>query len=176
VIKLKVLSREDAEQIRLWRNEYLDTLRTPFPLTKEQQSDWYNNVICNRQANARWFGIWRHLPATDTHMEVDDFIGYTGIENISWGNRQGEVSMLIGTEFQGNGYSTETYKLILNYAFNELNLDFVNGEVYCSNEKMVAIDIKTVEKNGGEYVRLPKRKYLNGKYYDSLYVLFPRPA
>ena len=124
MIEWKELSSEDAEQIRLWRNQCLDTLRTPYPLTKEQQEDWYINTVCDRKANARWFGVY-----------FDDIlVGYTGIENISWENRIGEISLLISPSNQECGYGWEAADKILQYAFNSLNLNCVFGECYESNE------------------------------------------
>ena len=165
MIELKVLSKDDAEQIRLWRNECLDTLRTPYPLTKEQQEDWYINTVCDRKANARWFGLW----------SLNELVGYTGIENISWENRIGEISLLISPSNQECGYGWEAADKILQYAFNSLNLNCVFGECYESNENAVRFWRKITEQRKGYKTALPCRKYINGKYASSLYFSIERP-
>ena len=170
MIELKLLSKEGAEQIRIWRNQRLDTLRTPYPLTKEQQEDWYTNTVCNRQANARWFGIHK------TDSSVDNLIGYTGIENISWENRIGEISLLISPSNQECGYGWEAADKILQYAFNSLNLNCVFGECYESNENAVRFWRKITEQREGYTTALPCRKYINGKYASSLYFSIEKPV
>jgi len=164
MIKLKVLSKDDAEQIRLWRNECLDTLRTPYPLTKEQQTDWYDNTVCDRQSNARWFGVWAW----------PRFVGYTGIENISFENRTGEISLLIDPSQQHKGYGKQAAELILDYAFNSLNLNCVYGECYNSNPA-VKFWTAITEQRDGYTTTLPCRKYVNGEYVSSLYFSIERP-
>lgn len=161
MINLKVLSSQDAEQIRLWRNQCLDTLRTPYPLTAEQQADWYKNVVCNRQANARWFGVWQD-------DECKAFRGYTGIENISWENRIGEISLLIGPKYHGNGYGKQAATEVLRYAFEELNLHTVYGECYLNNPAVGFWKKLTAEYDGYNTI-LPCRKYSKGIYHSSLY-------
>ena len=170
MIEWKELSSEDAEQIRLWRNQCLDTLRTPYPLTKEQQEDWYINTVCDRKANARWFGIHK------TDNNVDNLIGYTGIENISFENRIGEISLLINPALQRKGYGEQAAALILKYAFEELNLNSVYGECYYSNAKAEQFWLKIIDQYEGFKTYLPSRKYIRGSYWCSLYFSIEKPV
>jgi len=55
-MKLRVLSREDLEAYRDWRHKTMETLRTPILLTKEMQDEFYSTIICNRNANHRYWG------------------------------------------------------------------------------------------------------------------------
>ena len=158
MITFDVMTADDAEKIRRWRNQSLETLRTPFPLTIEQQQEWYNAVVCDRNANARWYSI----------ILDKSLIGYTGIENISWYNRNGEISLLISPELQGNGYGTEAAEKILEIGFNQLNLNCIYGECYLSNPSIKFWE-KLVDKYEGEMTVLPARKYIDGDYVSSLY-------
>lgn len=173
MINLKVLSSQDAEQIRLWRNQCLDTLRTPYPLTAEQQADWYKNTVCNRSANARWFGVWEHRDYGGTLTEGDYLRGYTGIENISFENRIGEISLLIDPEYHRKGYGRQAVSEVLRYAFEELNLHTVYGECYMSNPAVDFWKKLTAEYDGYTTV-LPCRKYSKGVYHSSLYFSIER--
>jgi diamine N-acetyltransferase len=157
-MNLRALELEDMEYIRQWRNQCLDTLRTPFPLTKEQQEDWYRNEICNRQSRSRFWGIEQN----------GGLIGYGGIENIQWENSIGEISLLINPKYQGQGYGKAAAVEIIKQAFNRLNLHTVFGEVYVTNPAM-GFWVTITEAYKGYKTLLPNRKYLDGKHWDSLY-------
>ena len=57
-MEFKVLSLDDCLQVAEWRNECLYALRTPYMLTEEMQEEFYKNTVCNRDARARYWGIW----------------------------------------------------------------------------------------------------------------------
>jgi RimJ/RimL family protein N-acetyltransferase len=155
---MRTLNIEDVERIRKWRNHEPETLRTPYMLTKEMQKEWYLNTICKRESRTRYFAFY-----WDGELR-----GYGGIENILWEVRTGEISILIAKQYQGMGYGKEAIIKILDYGFNNLNLNFIWGECYyCSKAvgfwKHILSPYKPIETN------LPNRKYWNGKYYDSYY-------
>ena len=159
-MKLKALSLLDVEHIRRWRNEQIEMLRTSFPLTKEMQDDFYHNVVNNRNANARYWGV----------REKDILIGMAGIENIQWENRLGEISLLLIPGGMRK-YGTKALKLLLHEGFMNMNMDNIYTEVYtCNLHLPFWMDIT------GEYntcfVRLPNRKYYNGEYWPSYYINF----
>jgi RimJ/RimL family protein N-acetyltransferase len=163
---LRVLSIEDMEPIRQWRNQCLSTLRTPFPLTKEQQEQWYRDEICNRASRSRFWGV------TLRGMNGTDILhGYGGIENIQWENRIGEISLLIDPEEQGHGVGYTHAREIISRAFNELNLQTVYAECYENNR---AISFWNKVFYGKYKTILPNRKYFDGAYYDSVYYSWSR--
>jgi RimJ/RimL family protein N-acetyltransferase len=149
------------EPIRKWRNESLGALRTSFPLTKEQQEDWYRNEICNRNSRTRFWAIEEEVP-----IPYQGLCGYGGIENIQWENRIGEISLLVAPEARGHRIGIVYSEEILKQAFDFLNLNTVYAECFMSNPAIKFWD-KVFE--GGYNTILPKRKYWNGEYYDSMY-------
>ena len=159
---LRALELADMEQIRKWRNACLDTLRTPFELTKEQQEEWYTSEICNRTSRSRFWGI------TDKYGSL---IGYGGIENIQWENSIGEISLMINPKMHRKGNGTLAAKAILNKAFSSLNLHTVYAECYTNNP---ATTFWANVFSKGYRTILPNRKYCNGKYYDSIYFSLDR--
>ncbi len=171
-MKLKALSLTDLEQVRLWRNENLSALRTPFLLTAEQQEAFYLNTICNRQANSQYWGIWgdtQILYADDRPIDgAKELIGMCGLENIQWENRLAEISMILNPDYRGKGYGGKAVALLLDQGFNYLNLENIYGECYFCNP---AVEFwKTICKRyGAKCCNIPNRKYWNGQYYDSLY-------
>lgn len=162
---LRALTLEDMEPIRKWRNASLDTLRTPFELTKEMQEDWYYEQICNRTSRSRFWAI-----EDSNHL----LIGYGGIENIQWENSIGEISLLIAPDARGFGYGLTSAYAIIDKAFNNLHLHTVYAEVYSSNP---AKDFWDNIFSGPNCYRtiLPNRKYLGGRYHDGIYYSWSRP-
>ena len=159
---LRVLSIEDMEPIRQWRNQCLSTLRTPFPLTKEQQEQWYRDEICNRSSRSRFWGI----------EEKGQLVGYGGIENIQWEHRIGEISLLINPAEHGRGYGMKAAQEIITQAFNSLNIHTVFAECYENNLARTFWD--KVFANGYRTL-LPNRKYDRAVYVNSLYYSMSQP-
>lgn len=179
-MKLKELSLNDLEQVRQWRNSQIEMLRTPFLLTKEQQEEFYHNVICNRQANARYWAILaddnqimdRTFNGIRIPIENTKLLGMYGIENIQWENRLGEISLIMNPEYQDR--AKEALSMLLHEGFNNLNLENIYTEVYdCSPYQQFWIDTY-IQHCGTQIpmITLPNRKYYNGKYYNSLYINF----
>jgi len=162
---LKPLCLDDMELIRDWRNGIPETLRTPYMLTEEMQEDYYRDVICDRNSNTRY---WAFCLKGECMV-----MGYGGIENIRWENRQGEISILIAPDYRGKGYGAEGVELILNQAFMYMNLDRIYGECFHSS---VAVEfwIKMVAEYRGFQTSLPDRKYFNGTYWSSFYFMFSK--
>jgi RimJ/RimL family protein N-acetyltransferase len=171
-MELRVLSMADCEQIRLWRNEQLEILRTPFLLTEEMQEDFYINVVCDRNARARYWGVWNtYKTALD---EYEEFIGMVGLENISLENRNAEISLLLAPD-KWDKFGP-AFLMVLEKGFFELNLENLYAEVYACNShisqwKEVNDERIKIKK---EITILTGRKYWRGKYYDSIYLNFNR--
>jgi RimJ/RimL family protein N-acetyltransferase len=177
---LNPLSPSDCERVRLWRNKSLAMLRTPFLLTEEMQADFYKNVVCNRNANARYWGIWDKatvIKPREAWSSFDDkkhttagvaLIGMCGLENISWENRNAEISIIIDPDQQRKGYGAQAVALLLDQGFNYLNLENIFGECYTCNPA-VEFWYRICKEYDVEKIYLPQRKYWQGKYYSSLY-------
>jgi len=163
---IRCLSLDDMEPIRRWRNASLDTLRTPFPLTREQQEQWYRDEICNRNSRSRFWAIDEDLR--------EHLVGYGGIENIQWENRVGEISLLIDPAKRGHGFGQTAAHEIIREAFDNLNLKTIYGECYFNNP---AIEFwrQVYRTYNGNEATLHNRKYVDGRYFDSMYFTMSRP-
>ena len=172
-MRLDALTAADMEQIRVWRHEVPETLRTPYMLTAEMQADYYRDVICDRRGTTRYWALTAMAKGVgDSEWSPSHLVGYGGIENISWENRNGEISLLLRPECRGKGYGREAVGLFLEQAFEHMNLECVYGECYMCGpwefwEKMVV---------GYRHpaALLPDRKYYQGAYYGSYYFTFDR--
>ncbi|MFH1761121.1 MAG: GNAT family N-acetyltransferase [bacterium] len=158
-MKLKELNGENVEQVRQWRNQCLETLRTPFLLTKDMQQRFYEEDVCNRNSRNRWWGI---------HVN-NGFIGQMGLINIELENRRAEISIMINPEYQYKGYGTKAVELLLEQGFMHMNLENIWGEVYTCNINGMVFWERLVKKYNGNDAFLKNTKYYNGRYWNSLW-------
>lgn len=165
---LRPLELSDLEQVRQWRFDITETLRTSYFLTRKMQEEYYEEVISNRYGNTRYWGFW----LDGNSLYYKDLTGMGGIENIEWENSRGELSVLINPAYRGQGHGRECVDIILNQAFNFLNLNIVWGECFeCANYRFWE---KIIEERKAYSVWLPARKYWNGQYWKSLYFTFEK--
>lgn len=99
-------------------------------------------------------------------LAEDTVIGFVVLFNIKWSNQSAEMAIGIGDKsYHGKGYGQDALKLILNYAFNELNLHRVSLTVMDYNTPA----IKAYERVGfvqeGIHRQAVQRQ---GKRYDLL--------
>lgn len=156
---IKSPNKDEVEKVRLWRNQTEGVLRTPFLLTYEMQQDFYNDVICDRKSNCRFYSVYKE----------NFFLSFIGIVNISFENRIGEISIFTSPQYQNIGYGKELVKLLFDLGFNNLNLDNIYGECYCCNAQGIKFWEKIIEKYKGYKTMLPNRKYYKGLYFNSMY-------
>ncbi len=172
-MKLRVLDREDCEQVRLWRNEDLVSWRTPYYLTKEMQEGFYENVVCNRNSPHRYWGmVLDSEDGTGTFQSPlirRPLIGSGGITNIQWENSIGEITLTIDPEMAGKGYGKKAVDLLLGQAFNFMGLKTVFGECYESNEAGCSFWKKIVTRYKSYSTILPNRKFWKNNFHNSFY-------
>jgi RimJ/RimL family protein N-acetyltransferase len=97
-------------------------------------------------------------------LEDDRFIGFINIHRIEWNNASGWLGMGIGDrDYWDRGYGSDALNLILNYAFNELNLYRLGLTVFEYNERA-----KHVYEKAGFVEEGVQRAALNrdGRRYD----------
>lgn len=158
-------SLERLQEARDWRNSVPETLRTPFLLTKEMQQGFYQNVICNRSSNLRFWAV----------EDDGGFVGLVGLTNIEWENRLAEISIILHPGERRHGLGTKVIHELLRKGFEELNLENIYAEYYLVNPAKFFWQ-KIIERYGAYATKLPNRKYWAGKYHDSIYLSIGREA
>ena len=158
-MKLKALERWHVEAVREWRNEDLSFLRTPYRLTTDMQQDFYDEVVCNRDSKHRYFAI----------VDGGLFIGMGGLTNIDYVNGNAEVSLIINPKDRHMGYGKRAFALLHEEAIFNLRLDNVWGVVY--NTGNVEFWHSVIDDYEGYRVKLPRRKFYNGEYYDAMWFM-----
>ena len=152
---------EDAELYVKWMNDFdvTDfTGRTSQIMDIEGEKEYLSSA--SKKTNNFSFAIVK--------QENDRLIGSAGLEKIDYINRVATLGIMIGEqENREKGYGTETINLWLDFGFNYLNLNNINLYVMEFNPRAIACYKKCGFKEMG---RRRKTVFLNGKYYDKLYM------
>lgn len=159
-IYLSPVNIEDAEKYVEWFCDFsmADGIGQSSKLVSvESEREWIQNSLKN---NEYVFGI--------VDLKNDQLIGNCGIHDINAKDRTAIVGIFIGEEEnRSNGYGTETLGLLLDYGFNYLNLNNIMLSVMSFNERAIGCYKKVGFKEIG---RRRQCYFLNGKYYDEIYM------
>ncbi|HEU5114552.1 MAG TPA: GNAT family protein [Candidatus Paceibacterota bacterium] len=91
-------------------------------------------------------------------------IGVMGMHRIDWINGTATTGAFIGEKsLWGKGYGSDAKMVLLNYAFNTLNLRKICSRVYDFNGRSLAYSKKCGYREEG---RLRKHVFRDGNYYD----------
>jgi RimJ/RimL family protein N-acetyltransferase len=160
-IKLGPIKREYIESFLKWFNdpEIIQYLVPYRPMTRMAEEEWLENL--NNREDSIHLSI---LIPNENGSET--LIGNCGIHKIDWKNRVAEVGIVIGEkEYQNKGYGTEAMEILLDYAFNTVNLNRIELYTYTFNERA----LKSYKKVGFiEEGRKREFFYSKGKYHDSI--------
>lgn len=133
------MTAEDAALYHAWRND-MEVMQSTNPYLDmydiDATKEFVNQVILGGPSSKSYIIV---------EKETEKPIGITSLINIDYKNRNAECIIDIGERaFWGKGYGTETMRLLLDYAFLEMNLHRVALRVFSFNEKA----IKLYEKMG----------------------------
>lgn len=167
---LDLLTLEDCELVRRWRNQCLETLRTPYRLSKEQQACFYHDQTYNK-LSARYWAIREDIKVVHPDV-IDDLngielVGMGGLQNIEWENSRAEISLIIDPIYWGKGFGQKAVDLVLDKGFNYMGLMNVWGEVYNTNERSREFWLKIIKKYEGFKTLHPHIKLWNGLYHSA---------
>lgn len=120
---LRPLKESDSELLFLWRNqlEYIKNTKS-FRLPKHEglEREWVNHMMLEKSNSTVFFII--------TADEAS--IGLVQLSNIDWISRNAYFGIaLCDDSAKSKGYGRRVTKLVLDYAFNELNLHKISVEI-----------------------------------------------
>ncbi|WP_411953847.1 GNAT family N-acetyltransferase [Alkalibacillus sp. S2W] len=161
-ISLRKVEKNDAEKYHKWRND-TDVMFSTNPsldlYSFEDTKDFVENVLMDNSSSKSYIIIDRKNEIT---------IGVTSLINIDYKNRNAESIIDIGEkEYWGQGYGTEALNLLLNYAFQELNLHRVSLKVFSFNEKAIRLYQKLGFKEEG---KSRQSLFRNGQWHDIIHM------
>ena len=145
----------DSEFVRL-----LDTDPARL-LSVDKNKEWFEKNLVEEQKDDELFLLIRTL-------EDDRTIGLIGLDGIRWTHGDAWVGIGLGErEYWGKGYGTDAMRILLRYAFEELNLHRLSLSVFEYNPRA----IRSYEKVGF-IVEGSARQFLNrdGQRYDMIFM------
>lgn len=161
-ITLRAIEVNDIPLLHQWSNdpEIWNLLGGwHFPYSERNTQKWFENIDNNNLIN--------HVFAITT--EKDGLIGTANLVNIDWKNKNAFHGMVIGNKKnRGRGYAQDTVMTIMRYAFDELGLNRLDGDMISYNK----LSINFYKKRCGWEVEGFKSKwfYRNGEYHDKVIV------
>ena len=124
------------------------------PVSFSQLSDYYTKIM--NSATDVMFAI--------VVKKADRYIGNIKIGNIDWINRHANCGRLIGDKkYWRKGYGTEALEMVIDYAFNTLNLNRICSGAISDNISAIRSCEKAGMKKEG---LLPQCRFNGGKYKD----------
>ncbi|WP_042272301.1 GNAT family N-acetyltransferase [[Clostridium] dakarense] len=129
----------------------------PFPMSKWEEEEWIKSQKSNKEGTYN-FAI--------EDIETNKYIGGCGINSVDWLTRVAVVGIMIGDkDYWGKGYGTDAMKVLIDFIFNDMNINKIRLSVFSFNERA----IKSYEKCGFEVEGVLKNEiFKDGKYYDEI--------
>jgi UDP-4-amino-4,6-dideoxy-N-acetyl-beta-L-altrosamine N-acetyltransferase len=158
LIYLRPIERADAPLLREWINhpEVARTLRHHRPMNLQIEEEFIDRTAHSDTDLALLIAV----------KETDKPVGTTGLHHIDAKNRHAEFGILIGEPAEwGKGYGSEATRLMVNYAFETLNLNRIWLHVYEYNERGLGSYEKPGFKKEGV---LRQENFREGRYWDTL--------
>lgn len=160
IVTLRAIEKSDLEFMKDILNDCeIESLVVgwAFPISKYQQEKWYETNILDSK-NLRFI----------IETEADGIIGLATLTEIDWKNRMASHGIkLANKKNRSKGIGTDTVMAIMKYAFDELQLNRLNGSWFEEN-----IPSRNMYMRCGwvEEGRLRQYIYKNGKYRDLMTV------
>jgi RimJ/RimL family protein N-acetyltransferase len=130
-----------------------------FPYSTHNTEKWIDSINNNDMKN--------QIFAIDTSEH--GLIGTTNLVNIDWKNRNAFHGIMLGNiDTRGKGYALDCVMAIMRYAFDELGLERLDGDMISSNERSINFYIKKC----GWVIEGKKENwfYRDGQYHDKIIV------
>jgi RimJ/RimL family protein N-acetyltransferase len=157
-IHFRPLELEDAPRLATWLNdpENWRTLGRFGPVSRQREREYIEGLY--KSADSVVFGI--------VLSETGELVGCCGLRGIDGPNRSAELGILIGDSAQRNkSFGTEATRLLVRYAFEELNLNRVSLQVFADNARGIAAYGRAGFVEEG---RCRQAVYRSGRYHDVL--------
>jgi RimJ/RimL family protein N-acetyltransferase len=159
-VRLTALRSDDAPTMARWYEDgefaRLFDASVAYPKTESAMMKWMDAT--ERDQNAYALAI--------RFLYNDEIIGYVELDGIQWSHRVGWLAIGIGSQaHRSKGYGTEAMRLLMHFAFQELNLHRLQLTVFAYNEPAMHMYERLGFQREGAF-----REYLlrDGKRYDML--------
>jgi len=160
-VRLRKMSIEDVSIYHKWRND-IEVMQFTNPsldiFTYADTEKFINSII--ESHNSKGYMI--------EEVKTGKPIGVTSLINIDYGNRNAECIIDIGDkDYWGKGFGRESFKLLLDFVFKELNLHKVYLRVFSFNERAINLYNSFGFDEEG---KLQEQLYRNGAWHDIIFM------
>jgi RimJ/RimL family protein N-acetyltransferase len=157
-ICLRPPEEKDLEMMTVWINDYRITrnLLAYLPTSKAKEREFLEGTGKDN----------RNIALAIVGREDDNILGMIGLHHIDWKNRDATFGIFIGDEnSRKKGYGKEATNLLLEYAFQTLDLERISSSCWDFN-----IASQALHKSCGFIREGIKRRagYIEGKRCDSI--------
>lgn len=126
---MRAVAPEDIELIRQWRNEQLDVLRQPAPISVDEQKVYFSECV--------WPSMNTKHPR-QVLLAIErrgQFIGYGGLVHCDWQARRAEISFLLRPDIEAektwmSEIFAEYLEMIYQIAFRTLGFNRLTTETF----------------------------------------------
>ncbi|NLJ91422.1 MAG: GNAT family N-acetyltransferase [Clostridiales bacterium] len=160
-VTLRAMELEDQDMLREMINDpEIEKMvgGYSFPISKVQQNRWFE-ANSNNNSNIRLI----------IETEEDGAIGFANLVDIDWKNRRAFHGIKIANkQFRSRGIGTDTVMAIMKYAFEELNLNRLEGTIIEYNKPSLKL---YCDKCGWKIEGTKRKAVFKGNEYHDEYVL-----
>ena len=159
-VRLRAIRREDLETLRGYVNdpEVMQYSNQYQPISEAAQEEWFAGL--GRAHDSVWFAL------DDVRGDEAKLVGTCCLVGIDWVSRLAELRIRIGDKSAwGCGLGTEATRILVNYAFEDLNLERVWLRVFEMNPRAIRMYEKVGFVQEG---RLRRASFIQGKMVDVL--------
>lgn len=158
-LRLRAITLDDLDAIKEWINDPEVTrglLVGRYPMTDETERQWIEDKM-KATSSETLFTI---------ETKSGDYVGGISLFKIHPVEHHAELGIVIGDKSKwSRGYATEAMELIIEYGFNQLNLNMIYLGVVAFNKRAAALYKRVGFVEEG---RLRQRVYRDGSYHDEL--------
>lgn len=159
-VVLRPICKSDNKLFVRWMNdqEVNQFLNIALPINEIAEEKWIEKVSMQQNQVV--------LVIEDSNCEKIKPIGICSILDIHFVYRKADFGIVIGEkEYWEKGYGTESARLIINYAFNRLNLNRISSSIIDINLRSLTLHKKLGFKEEG---RKRESFFKNGRYCDQI--------
>jgi RimJ/RimL family protein N-acetyltransferase len=128
-----------------------------YPMSMAQEREWLDSVT---KGGALFSGLVLAIETKDGGIHIGD----AGLHSTSAEHRRANLGIIIGDkEYWSKGYGTDTVRVLLRFAFEQMNLHRVELGTFDFNERAQACYRKCGFVEEG---RRREDRYIDGRYHD----------
>jgi RimJ/RimL family protein N-acetyltransferase len=162
VVGIRAVEEADLPLLHQWANDaeiWSNLGGWRFPSSFDSIEQWFAGLK-NDQLNHRW---------VIQTMDEPRVIGTTNLVNIDWKNNHAFHGMMLGpVDLRGRGYGRDTVMAVMRYAFDELHLERLDGDIIEYNEASLRLYVGRC--GWKEEGRQRRWHFRGGRYWDKIVV------